>query len=554
VATSNELVFLPLGGAGEIGMNLNLYGYGPPDEHQWIMVDLGVTFGDETTPGVDVIMADPEFIAERREQLLALVLTHAHEDHIGAVPYLWEELQCPIYATPFTAALVRGKLDDAGLNEVDVNIVELGGHIQLGPFAIELVTLTHSIPEPNALAIRTDLGTVLHTGDWKIDPEPLVGEATDSDRLKQIGDEGVLAIVCDSTNVFNPGVAGSESDVRKSLHEQVAKLTGRVAITGFASNVARLSTVGDVAKATDRHLVLVGRSMKKIVSAARDSGYLADFPATIDEAEAGYLPPDNVLYLCTGSQGEPRAALARIASGNHPNVTLSEGDTVIFSSRVIPGNEKSIFAMQNQLVENGVKVVTEKDHFVHVSGHPCRDELVQMYQWVKPKIAIPVHGEMRHLIEHAALARELQVNDALVAPNGSLVRIAPDEPEIVAYTHSGRLHMDGDVLLPADDESLRERRRLAFAGHIAVSIVIGKKGALLARPRIVLLGVPSEDEEELVADLCDVATEVLAREKFVRGKDTSFLEELVRRSVRKAARIATGKKPLTQAHIFRVDE
>ena len=371
-------------------MNLNLYGYGTAEKRQWIIVDLGVTFGDEATPGIDLIMADPQFILERQEDLLGIVLTHGHEDHIGAVPYLWPELDCPIYATPFTASLVQRKLEEANLFDVPLHVVPLGGQIELGDFKLELISLTHSIPEPNALAIRTPVGTVLHSGDWKIDDDPLIGDLTDEVALKDLGDDGVLAIICDSTNAMTDGISGSEGDVRRNLVDLVQHMTGRVVVTAFASNVARVATAAHVADVTDRHLVLVGRSMHRIVAAARENGYLGDFPTIVDERDAGFLPPDRVLYLCTGSQGEPRAALSRIASGTHPNIALEEGDSVIFSSRIIPGNEKSIFALQNDLAALGVEIHTEKENDIHVSGHPCRDELTRMYQWVRPAISIPL--------------------------------------------------------------------------------------------------------------------------------------------------------------------
>ena len=432
-ANQNDLVFLPLGGAGEIGMNLNCYGYGPPDARSWIVIDCGVLFGRETTtPGVDLMMPDMRFLEEQRASLLGIVLTHGHEDHLGAVAHLWPKLRCPVYATPFTARLLRNKLEEAGLEDrVKVQIVPLGGKITLGPFALTFISITHSIPEPNVVAIRTPLGTVVHTGDWKIDADPQLGEVTDDAALRKLGEEGVLACVCDSTNALVPGESGSEADVKAALHDLIGTLTGRVAVTAFASNVARLHTVAQAARAHGREVVLVGRAMRTMVEAARDTGYLKDFPRVWAEEDSSRLPDNRVLYLCTGSQGEPRAALARIAAGEHPNVSLGEGDTVIFSSRIIPGNELAIFELQNDLAARGVAVLTERDHFVHVSGHPARDELAQMYAWVKPKLAIPVHGELRHMTAHARLARELQVPNAIVVANGQMVRLAPGTAEIV---------------------------------------------------------------------------------------------------------------------------
>lgn len=552
---NDELVFLPLGGAGEIGMNLNVYGYGPEDDRQWIVVDLGVTFGDDRTPGVDLIMPDPTFLEERRDEIIAIVLTHAHEDHIGAVAHLWPRLRCPVYATPFTATLVKAKLMEAGIEaQVPLNIVPLGSRFTLGPFDIELVTLTHSIPEPNALAIRTPLGLVLHTGDWKIDPEPLVGDDMDVTRLSEIGDEGVLAIVCDSTNVFTPGTSGSEADVAKSLIEVIRQCEERVAVTTFASNVARLESIAKAAAACDRHVVLVGRAMFRIVGAARDAGYLNGLAPFLTEHDIGYLPRDKVLLLCTGSQGEPRAALARIVEDTHPNIALSEGDTVIFSSRIIPGNESTIFDLQNRLAERGIRVITEKDHFVHVSGHPCRDELARMYQWIRPQIAVPVHGEARHLAEHAVLARELQVPETVVVRNGLMVRLAPGPAEIVDEAPAGRIYLDGEVLIEADEGAVQERRKLAFSGSAFVSLVLDKDGKVRGDPQVRLMGLPEEDShgvsfEDRALDAIDEALERLPPKR--RGDDDA-VAELMRRAVRGALRREWGKKAQVAVVVTRI--
>ncbi|MBV9509827.1 MAG: ribonuclease J, partial [Caulobacteraceae bacterium] len=410
-SSENELVFLPLGGSNEIGMNFNCYGYGPADDRKWIIVDVGVTFGDQTTPGVEIILPDPAFIEEHADDILGVVLTHAHEDHIGAMGWLWPRFKAPIFATPFTTFLLREKLRERGcLDEADITVVPLGGTISLGPFDITLVTLTHSIPEPNGLAIRTPLGTVLHTGDWKIDPDPLLGGVTDAEAIRRLGDEGVLAMVCDSTNAFVDGVAGSEAEVRETLHALIASLKGRVAVSCFASNVARMSTVIHAAQACGRKVCLVGRSMFRMAAAAQSVGLFEGIQPFVSEADAGRFDDDEILYLCTGSQGEPRAALSRIADGTHPHVRLGHGDHCIFSSRVIPGNEIPIRNLQNKMAERGVRLYTERDHpGIHVSGHPCRDELRQMYAWARPKIAVPTHGERRHLLEHAALAQDLQV-------------------------------------------------------------------------------------------------------------------------------------------------
>lgn len=555
MSEANELVFLPLGGTGEIGMNLNLYGFGPPDARKWMMVDLGVTFSDLRTPGIDVIMADPAFIEERREDLLGIVLTHGHEDHIGAVAHLWPSLRCDVYATPFTAELVKAKLIEAGIEqEVPLKIVELGSRFTLGPFDIELVTLTHSIPEPNALAIRTPLGLVMHTGDWKIDPDPVVGGDIDIKRLTELGQEGVRAMVCDSTNVFSPGESGSEADVAKGLTELIKDMKGRVAVTTFASNVARLESVIRAAEACGRHVVLAGRAMHRVTTAARKTGYLQNLPPIVPEDEAGYLPPENVLYLCTGSQGEPRAALARIAMDNHPHVTLSEGDTVIFSSRMIPGNDVEIYELQNLLAERGIRVITEKDHFVHVSGHPCRDELARMYQWIKPEVAVPVHGEARHLLEHAELARELQVPQAMVLKNGLMLRLAPGPAEIIDEAPNGRLYLDGDILMPSWDPAVQERRKLAFAGSVFVTLVLDGQGKVLGEPQVRLLGLPEEDGsgisfEERALDAID---DVLDRLPLRKRKDDAAVAELLRRAVRGAIRREWGKKAAVEVIVTRV--
>ena len=551
----DEFVFLPLGGSGEIGMNLNLYGYGPEDDRRWIIVDIGVTFGDDRTPGVDLIMPDPAFIEERRDELIAIVLTHAHEDHIGALAHLWPRLRCPVYATPFTAAMVRGKLIEAGIEaEVPMHIIPLGHRFDLGPFDIELVTLTHSILEPNALAIRTPLGLVLHTGDWKIDPDPVVGGDIDEARLRAIGDEGVRAIICDSTNVFTPGTSGSEADVAASLIELLQQCEGRVAITTFASNVARLESIIRAGDAVGRHPVLVGRSMHRVVAAAREAGYLHDLPKILSEDDAGYLPRENVLFICTGSQGEPRAALARIAEDNHPSIVLNKGDTVIFSSRVIPGNETSIFDLQNRLAERGIRIVTEKDHFVHVSGHPCRDELAAMYQWIRPEVSIPVHGEARHLAEHAALARELQVPEQIVVRNGLMVRLAPGAAEVIDEAPSGRLYLDGEVLTEEDEGAVQERRRLAFAGSVFVSVVLDGKGEVRGEPQVRLMGLPEEDShgvtfEDRALDAVDEAFDRLPKKR--RGNDDD-VAEFLRRAVRGALRREWGKKPQVEVVVTRI--
>src|SRR5712671_7219141 len=470
---ANALYFVPLGGAGEIGMNLNVYGYGG----DWLIIDCGVTFGDDSQPGLEVVMPDPAFIVERRDQLLGIVATHAHEDHIGAIPYLWPQLRCPVWATPFTASVLRAKLVEAGIaDKVRINVVPMSGRFTIGPFDLELITLTHSIPEPNAVALRTPVGTVLHTGDWKFDPDPLIGPTSDEATLTRLGDEGVLALIGDSTNALRPGSSGSEADLRRSLIDLVGRYDARVAVACFASNVARLETIARAAAAHGREVALVGRSLWRIDKAARENGYLADLPRFLTEDEAGYIPRDRVVLICTGSQGEPRAALARIARDDHPNIVLEEGDVAIFSSRIIPGNEKAIGRLHNALIRGGIEVVTDEDHFVHVSGHPARDELVRMYQMVRPRVAIPVHGEARHLLGHAELARQCQVPNALVIENGATVRLDRHGGAVVDEFPVGRIGSDGKSLLPIGGAVLQQRRRAGNDGSVVATLVVDRKG------------------------------------------------------------------------------
>ncbi len=545
----DALYFLPLGGAGEIGMNLSLYGY----RGQWLIVDCGVTFGEEEhQPGIDVIMADPAFIVERRDQLLGIVATHAHEDHIGAIPYLWPQLRCPVWATPFTAAVLRAKLVEARLvDQVAINTVPMSGRFTIGPFELELITLTHSIPEPNAVVIRTSAGTVLHTGDWKLDPEPLIGSPTDEARLREVGDEGVLAIICDSTNALKPGSSGSEGELRHSLTELIGHYDGRVAVACFASNVARLATIAHAARAHDRDVALVGRSLWRIEKAAREHGYLADVPRFLTEDEAGYVPRDKILLICTGSQGEPRAALARIAREDHPNISLDEGDVVVFSSRIIPGNEKAIGRLQNELVRLGIEVVTEADHFVHVSGHPAQDELVRMYQMIRPRIAIPVHGEARHLAAHAHLARECQVEEALVIENGDLIRLDRSGGAIVDEVPVGRIASDGKSLLPIGGAVLQQRRRLAGDGSVVATLVVDRRGWLAAPPQISLIGL-AEANAEPAAALRDALADAMEGLPAPLRHDDNAVRDLARRVLRRGLNERFGKRPLIEIQLVRL--
>jgi ribonuclease J len=518
------------------------------------MIDLGITFADDSQPALDVIMPDIGFIEQRREALVGLVLTHAHEDHLGAVPYLWDRLRCPIYATPFAAAVLKRKLKENGPGiDVPVTEVPLSAKFGVGPFEIELVTLTHSIPEPNAVAIRTRAGTVLHTGDWKLDQEPLVGDVTDEAALRRIGAEGVLAMVCDSTNVLVEGESGSESEVRESLSKLVGQFKQRVAVALFASNVARLQTMAEVAARHDRHCALIGRSLWRMQDAARATGYLAGTAPFVTEHDAGYLPRDKVLLVCTGSQGEPRSALSRIVANTHPHIVLEPGDAAIFSSRVIPGNERAIFRLQNQLVQQGVQVVTEKDHFVHVSGHPARDELTQMYQWVRPRIAVPVHGEARHLAAHAELARECQVPQQVVPANGKVIRLAPGSAEIVATVPAGRLALDGSIVRPIESPVLRDRHRLMYNGSAVATVVVDDKGKLAATPKISARGIldPESDRAALdeVAEAVRAAVEALPK---AERREDDKVQEAARRAVRRSIVALRGHKPLTEVHVVRI--
>ncbi len=539
-----ELIFVALGGSGEIGMNVNLYGC----RGQWIMVDLGLTFADFELPGIDLILPDLEFIEEQQQNLLGIVLTHGHEDHIGALPYLSEDLKAPLYATPFTAGLIAGKLEEEGLTgQVKLNVVERGGSIELGPFRVSFVALSHSIPEGNGLLIETPFGNIFHTGDWKIDETPVIGEAPSTEVLTTIGDNGVLALVCDSTNVFQDKPSGSEESVHAGLHAQVEKAKGRVLVTTFASNAARLQTIGRVGVETGRRVCIAGRSLERILRVAQATGYLRDFPAPIGFDEAMRLPRNEVLIIATGGQGEPRAALGRIASGTH-DLKLTGSDTVIFSSRIIPGNEVAIGRIMNQLSDLGVQIVTEKQAHVHVSGHPGRPELVEMYKWVRPDIVVPVHGEARHLAEHARLALSHGVPHAMVQENGDVVRLAPGDPKKIDEVRVGRLVLDGDVILPADGATINERRRIGYSGLITVAVPVSAGGALAGEPLVRPFGVPvEEDRDDFIADATDAATKA-----YSAGVDEEKVRESVRLAVRRCATLWTGKKPLVEVMLLQV--
>lgn len=541
----NELLFLALGGSDEIGMNVNLYGC----QGKWIMVDLGLTFGGSDYAGCDLVLPDLEFIEARREDLLGIVLTHGHEDHIGAVPYLAADLGVPLYATPFTATLIAGKLEEEGLaDDVELRVIENGGAFALGPFGLRYVSLAHSIPDMNAVVIDTPYGRIFHTGDWKLDDEPVIGAAVKAADITKIGDEGVFALVCDSTNAFNPANSGTEGSVRDGLMKSVKAAKGRVLVTSFASNAARLETLHQVAVATGRQLCIAGRSLDRIVRAAQANGMLPKFPQVMDFDAAMRLPPRELMIVATGGQGEARAALARIAGDNHP-LKLDAGDTVIFSSRQIPGNETAIGRIQNALARKDVIMVTEKQAHVHVSGHPGRPELKTMYEWIRPELLVPVHGERRHMAEQARFGLSCGIPNALVQSNGDVVRLAPGEPAIIGHERTGRLVLDGDVILPADGGTISERRRIAMQGVIAVAVVLDAGGKLAVDPEIRLQGVPvEEDRNDFVREAEEAVERVI--EKGAANEDA--LREALRLGVRRVATEWTGKKPIVEIMLMRL--
>ncbi|MFA5989175.1 MAG: ribonuclease J [Sphingomonas sp.] len=533
----NELLFLALGGSGEIGMNVNLYGC----NGQWLMVDCGITFADPSYPGVDLVLPDLSFIEERLGELAGIVLTHGHEDHIGALPYLAEDLGVPLYATPFTAGLIRGKLDEEGIgNRVALNIIEVDAKFSVGPFTMRYVPLAHSIPEGNAVVIDTPYGRIFHTGDWKLDDCPVIGTPATAEALSEIGDAGVLALVCDSTNVFNTESSGSEGGVREGLMQVVADAKARVLVTTFASNAARLKTLGEVAQATGRALCVSGRSLDRIIKVAKATGYLQDFPELIDADTAMAMPRNKVMIVATGGQGEERAALARVAFGSH-QIALEAGDTVVFSSRQIPGNEIAIGRIQNALAAKGILMVTERQAHVHVSGHPGQPELARMYEWIRPELLLPVHGEMRHMMEQARFGLARGVPQALVQSNGDIIRLAPGKPAKIGHADTGRLVLDGDVILPADGSTMNERRKLAVNGQISVAVAVDRKRALIGTPQLRLQGVPvEEDREPFLGEATDAAAKAVRE----GARDGDKLREQVRLAVRRVAARWTGKKPI----------
>ncbi len=550
-----QFLFCPLGGSGEIGMNMNLFAYGNTGNQKWLIVDIGVTFADDTVPGIDLIYPDPGYIIDKKEDLLGIILTHAHEDHIGAIAHIWPQLKCDIYATPFTSVLINEKFKE---KKIDIGnrlkIVQLNGKINLGPFEIEFVTLTHSILEPNGLSIKTPSGMILHTGDWKCDPNPLIGNTINEEKLKEIGQNGVLAMICDSTNVFSPGRAGSELDVRKNLLNIMKRLNKRILVTSFASNVARMESIFYCAKNTGRQISLVGRSMNKIFKAARQCGYLKNVIEPIDPREAKKISRDKIVYLCTGSQGEPMGAMMRITNYVHPDVFIEKGDTVIFSSKIIPGNEKKLYKLHNQLVKNNIEVISEENEFVHVSGHPNREDLKDMYNWVKPRSIIPVHGEHRHMMEHINFAKEMQVPFPVQIENGDIVQIYPGkEPHVVDKAPSGRLYVDGNVSVSEDSQSIKERKNLANNGYLEITLIINSKGKFVKKPIFSFKGLPIETEvEDFLFDLENEVQKTTKSFSLNSKKQENNLIEAIKISCRKIVKEKTGKKPFTNINLVRV--
>lgn len=549
-----ELVFCPLGGVGEIGMNLALYGYGPPDRRTWIMVDCGVTFPGLELPGVDLVLPDIRFIEEQAGDLAGIVITHAHEDHYGALLELWPRLKCPVWMTPFTAGLLEAKrAGEATAPEVPVTIFRAGDVFTVGPFSIEAVAVNHSIPEPVSLAITTPLGTVVHTGDWKIDAAPVLGPQTNEERFRELGKKGVLALICDSTNALREGISPSEQAVGEGLREIIEKAPARVAVTTFSSHVGRIRAVAEAARDAGRQVLVLGRSLQRVIEVAEELGYLEGLPPFLSEEDFGYIPRENAVILCTGSQGEPRAALAKLARDEMRNVALSPGDTVVYSSRVIPGNEKAILATKNLLIEKGIRVVEDGDALVHVSGHPRRNELKQMYDWVKPQILVPVHGEAAHLVAQGSLAAMAGIPEVPHVRNGDLLRLAPGPAEIIDQVPFGRIYKDGKVIGTDEEVGVRDRRRLSFAGHVAVNVVLDERFELAGEPDMVAIGLPKTDGAgELFEDIMmEAAVSAVHSIPRANRRDLDLVGEAVRRAVRSAAAEAWGKKPIVTVFVTR---
>ena len=551
---NNELLFCPLGGSGEIGMNMNLYAYGKPEQHKWIMVDIGVTFADDTLPGIDLIYPDPGFIVDKKDDLLGIVLTHAHEDHIGAIAHLWPKLKCKIYATPFTGILIQEKFKEKHIDITSfLKIVDLNGTINLDPFKIEYITLTHSILEPNGLRIETPAGIILHTGDWKVDPNPLIGGKINSDRLKDIGKEGVLAMICDSTNVFSVGRSGSELDVRKSMLNIMSRLKNRIIVTSFASNVARMETVFYCAEKTGRQISLVGRSMHRIFKAARKCGYMKNVIEPLDSREVKNISRKKIVYLCTGSQGEPMGAMMRISNYMHPDVFIEKNDAVIFSSKIIPGNEKKLYKLHNQLVKDEIEVISEENEFVHVSGHPNREDLKDMYNWVKPKCLIPVHGEHRHMIEHINFAKEMQVQFPVQVENGDIVKLHPGkQPIVYDKAPSGKLYLDGNISVEEDAQSIKDRKNLSSNGYMEVTIMVTPKGNIHQKPLLTFRGLPIQETDEFIYGLEEEIEKNIQTFSLNSKKQEHNLIDSLKVICRKYSKEKTGKKPFTNINLVRI--
>ena len=549
-----ELIFCPLGGSGEIGGNMNLYAYGDDKDKEWIIVDTGVSFADDSVPGIDLIYPDPGYIIDKKNDLKGIVLTHAHEDHIGAISHIWPDLKCNIYATPFTSVLIKEKFKEKKIDIVPfLKIVQLNGKIKLGSFEIEFVTLTHSILEPNGLSIKTPAGTLLHTGDWKVDPNPLIGDKINEKKLREIGENKVLAMICDSTNIFYPGRAGSESDVRQSLLKIMSLKSKRIIITSFASNVARMESVFYCAEKIGREVSLVGRSMHRIFKAARQCGYLNNVKDPLDPRDAKKISRNKVVYLCTGSQGEPLGAMKRIIKDIHPDVFIEKGDTVIFSSKIIPGNEKKLYALHNDIVKKEVELITEETDFVHVSGHPNREDLKDMYNWVKPESIIPVHGEHRHMNEHIKFAKEMQIPHALRIEDGDIVRISPGKhPEIIDKAPSGRMYLDGNIAVGENSQSIKERKNLSLNGYLEITLILSNSGKL-SKPVISYRGIPENSfDEKIIFEMEDEIFNTCKTFSMKNKNQEKSLIEIVKQNCRKIIKDKTGKKPFTNINIARL--
>lgn len=552
---STQFVFLPLGGVGEIGMNLAMYGFGPEDNREWIVVDMGVSFAGPEHPGADLILPDIRFLEAEKHNLRGIVITHAHEDHYGALLDLWPRLKAPVYATPFTAGLLEAKRQsEFGAPEIPMNIFKAGESFEIGPFKLEAIAVTHSIPEPVSLAITTPLGTVVHTGDWKMDPDPSMGPLIDEARFRALGDQGVLALVCDSTNAMREGESPSERQVGESLRELIENARGRVAITTFSSNVGRIRSITEAARDAGRQVLVVGRSMKRTIAVATELGYMEGLPEFLSEDDYGYIPRENVVMILTGSQGEPRAALAKLARDEMRSIALSAGDTVIFSSRPIPGNEKAILDIKNKLIDQGIKLISDDDALVHVSGHPRRAELKRMYSWVRPKILVPVHGEAAHLVAQGSLGAMEGIEEIAQVRDGDMLRLAPGKAEIIDEAPIGRIYKDGKLIGDEDEIGMVERRKLAYVGHVAVSVLLDRDFKIMDEPDLVAFGLPEEDAQgDLMEDIMlDSAIEAIDSIPRARRKDLEVVRESVRRAVRAATNEAWGKKPVVTVFINRI--